>query len=190
MARKSSASKRRADQPAFDDHAYENVRFTATFDYNELALERAAAVLAPRAQRGVQVAEGAALLAIVVVALLFGTEGTTVPLVALFVVALVLVYVANRWTDLRLSYARHGSLKPAAGGERMHVVVCDDAVHVQSDKRPVQDLPLAGLRAVYDNMDYLVAGFGQHAYVYVPRSALSENRFRELVRFLHERRDA
>lgn len=190
MARKSSAASRRADQSAFDDHAYENVRFTATFDYNELALERAAAALAPRAQRGVQVAEGAALLAIVIVALLFGTEGTTVPLVALFVVALVLVYVANRWSDLRLRHARRGTLEPAAGGERMHVVVCDDAVHVQSDKRPVQDLPLSNLRVVYGTSDYLVAGFDSHAYVYVPRSALSESRFRDLTRFLNERRGA
>lgn len=190
MARKSPASRRRAEKNSFDDDAYENVRFSATFDYNELARDRAAAVLAPRAHRGVLFGEGAALVGIVAVALTLGVEGTTVPLVALFLVALVLIFVANRWPDLQLRHTRGGSLDPAAGGERMHVVVCDDAVHVRSDKRPVQDFDLSRLRVLHDNEDFLVAGFGGRDYVYVPRAGLSENRYRELTHFLRERCDA
>ncbi|WP_455139334.1 hypothetical protein [Thermophilibacter sp.] len=190
MARKSPAARRRADQITFDDDAYDNVRFSATFDYNELTLDRAAELLAPGVHRAVQGAEVAMLLCIVGVAVLFGTETTTAPIVGLGIVAVVLLFVANRWADLQVRYARSGSLAPVDGSERMHVVICDDVVHVQSDKRPVENYDLADLRVVYDNSDYLVAGFGGRDYVYVPRVALSENRYRELARFLHERCDA
>lgn len=187
MAHKSPAARRRPDQATFNDDAYEGVRFSATFDYGDLMLGRAAELLAPRARRAVQAAEIAVLLCIVGIAVFFGTDSTTVPLVGLAVAAFVLLLLSNRWGDLQVRYAGSGSLAPAEGGERMHVVVCDDAVHVQSDKRPVANYSLSDLRVVYDNADYLIAGFGGRDYVYVPRVSLSESRYRDLARFLHER---
>ena len=70
---------------------------------------------------------------------------------------------------------------------RRHVAVTDDAVHVENEDGELGCYSLSELRVVHSTSEFLVADFGEKRYVYVPRSALSENRYRDLVRFLNEK---
>lgn len=189
MSRKpnKSASRRRdAGRTAFDDERYGKVLFSATFEYNELTFSRAAELLGPRLKT-VFTAASFASLVLLIVSILAG-ESFVVLTGALFVVALVLIFVTSSWSRLQLRYARTTSLAAPAVAERRHVAVCEDAVHVANEAGELGSYPLSDLRAVYPTGEFVVAGFGGGRYAYVPRSALSENRYRDLVRFLSERR--
>lgn len=172
--------------PKFDDDAYEDVRFSATFDYGELSLTRAAAQLAPRSKTATT---GVAFVCLAgMVAVLMISEDNLVWALVFMVPALVALNAVTNWHKLQLRYARKTTLGAADGIGRHHVVVCEDAVHTQVEGGAVTSYSLSELRAVYDTEDCVVAGFGSKRYVYVPRAALSENRFRDLVRFLREKR--
>lgn len=182
MAKKSSRRKAAAQaQSAFDDKKYEGVRFSATFEYNELTFTRAAEQLFPRGRSAATIVTFLLLVLLVLTALML--ENTPV-LVVLFVLCLVAMNAATRWSDLQIWYARSTTLAPGDGAERRHVVVCEDEVHVEDESGDDAAYPLSSLRVVYATSDFLVAGFGNKRYVYVPRSALSESRFRDLVGFL------
>ena len=123
-----------------------------------------------------------ALLALVVV-LLVDNKPTALVFVT-FGASLVLVFASTRWDRLQVFYARRTTLAAAPPSEQRHVAVCEDCVHVESEAGPIGDFDLSDLRTVRQNSDCIVAGFGDGRYSYVPRPALSENRFRELGRFL------
>ena len=67
-------------------------------------------------------------------------------------------------------------------------VVCDDAVHVQTSLGSSATYPLSDLKWVSATDECLLASFGHGRYVYVPRRCLSENRYRDLIRFLEDQR--
>ncbi|MBM6676953.1 hypothetical protein H6A07_09425 [Olsenella uli] len=177
-----AAARKDAAQPRFDDKKYEGVLFSATYECNELALARASETLGQRLKTGLTAASFVSLL-LMLVSLLVDNEATPFVIV-LFLVSLVLVYGTTRWDRLQLAYARRTVLAPVASGEQRHVAVCEGGVHVENEAGPLLDLDYSDLRFVRQNGDCVVAGFGQRRYVYVPRSAMSENRFRDLGRFL------
>lgn len=187
---KTAAKRRDAEKDVesfrFDDSKFGRPLFSATFDYNELSLARAAEMLAPRAPLALKLVSAVPLLGIVLSALAF--KGNNVPLYVSFAAALACIVLTGRWSEIVRGYARQGSLAPSAGGERRHVVVTSDAVHMENEQGEIGSYNLSDLRVVYRNAECVVAGFGQKRYVYVPRTALSEGRFRELGRFLEERR--
>ena len=81
----------------------------------------------------------------------------------------------------------NSTLAAPASAERRHVAVGEKSVHVENEAGELGCYDLSDLRAVHSTSEFLVADFGQKRYVYVPRSALSENRYRDLVRFLNEK---
>ena len=87
---------------------------------------------------------------------------------------------------LPVFYARRTTLAAAPPSEQRHVAVCEDCVHVESEAGPIGDFDLSDLRTVRYTDEHLVAGFGSRRYVYVPRRALSEGRYRKLAAFLSE----
>lgn len=183
MAKKSSARRReQSAQSLFDDSKYENVRVAATFEYNELSLSRAAEQLAPRLKSSMVFVNLASLLALVAAAIL--VPDLSALLIGLFVVAVVMMYVQHNWNKLAVRYARTTTLAPSAYEGSIHVVACDDALHLEDAHGVDARFDYADLRVVYPTSEFVVAGFGKKRYVYVPRSALSEGRFRELVRIL------
>ena len=186
-ARRREAEKN-ADQLRFDDAKYGRPLFSATFDYNELSFSRAANMLAPRVEPVAKLASVVPLLGIVFSALAFKDNNPL--LYVCFVVAMVFLVVSSNWSQVLQGYARRTTLAPAPGGERRHVVVTDDAVHMENEQGALGSYDLSDLRVVHRNDECVVAGFGARRYAYVPRSALSEGRFRELGRFLEERRKA
>ena len=187
MAKKSAARRReQSAQSLFDDSKYEGVRVSATFEYNELSLSRAAEQLAPRLKSSMVFLNLASLLALVASAVLL--PDLSALLIALFVVAVIIMYVQYNWNKLAASYARTTTLDPAAHEGSVHVVACDDALHLEDAGGTQEHYDYADLRVVYPTSEFVVAGFGKKRYVYVPRSALSEGRFRELVRLLDEHR--
>lgn len=185
MAKK-TAARRREGQSEFSDDAFENVRASATYDYNELVLARAAERIHPRAKQYLTFVNFASLLILVFCAWNF--RDNNVLLLVLAVVAFALLYVWANWNTLQLRLARRGSLALEGPNERRHVVVCDDAVHVQSNLGSSATYPLSDLKWVSATDGCLLASFGRGRYAYVPRRCLSENRFRELVRFLEDQR--
>ncbi|OUO58503.1 hypothetical protein [Olsenella sp. An270] len=185
MAKKASRTTSRdkgAAQSRFDDKKYGKVLFSATYDYNELEFARASETLGHGFRSVVTAAAFVALLALVVV-LLVDNKPTALVFVT-FGASLVLVFASTRWDRLQVFYARRTTLAAAPPSEQRHVAVCEDCVHVESEAGPIGDFDLSDLRTVRQNSDCIVAGFGDGRYAYVPRPALSENRFRELGRFL------
>ena len=185
MAKKSPARRHEPSaQSMFDDSKYEGVRVSATFEYNELTLSRAAEQLAPRLKSSMVFANLASLLALVAAAIL--VPDLSALLIALFIVSVILMYVQYNWNKLMVQYARTTTLAPTAYQAPIHVVACDDALHLEDAGSVDVRFDYADLRVVYPTSEFVVAGFGSKRYVYVPRSALSEGRFRELVRTLDE----
>lgn len=185
MAKRSSRRKTAAARDRFDDSGYQDVRLSATFDYDEMDFARAANQLCPHG-RTVMTAVTFALLVLLVLAAL-SLEDTT-PLIALVVVCLVPMNLISRWHDVQIWYAQGTTLAPDAASGRRHVVVCEDAVHTQDEAGATETYPFSEMRAVRITGDFVVMGFGRKRYVYVPRRALSENRFRELTAFLEAKR--
>lgn len=182
---KTAAGHKSPSQPRFDDKKYGKALFSATFDYNELSFARASETLGHGIRNVVTAAAFVALLALVVVLLV--DEKPTVLVFVVFAVSLALVFATTRWDYLQMRYARRTTLAPTPPSEVRHVVVCEDSAHMENEAGPIGDFDLADLRTVRQNGDCVVAGFGEGRYIYVPRAALSENRFRELGRFLKTR---
>lgn len=190
MAKKTTArrkaAKATADAPVkFSDEKYPDVRFSATFDYDEVSFVRAAEQLGPRAKTAMTAANFGSLIVLVLVALFAGDQ--TILLIILFFVAVALIYGGRNWQSLQLRYARGTMLAPDPEAKRVHVAVCENDVHVENEKGPVVDCSYSDLRFVHSTAESLVAVFSGRRYVFVPRSALSESRFRELVKFLREK---
>lgn len=183
MAKK-TAVRRRDESVEFDDSAYENVRVSVTYDYNELTFARAAERLAPRGRQILTIANFVSLVVLVFCA--WQLREQTVLLFCAAVVAFVVLYMWGNWNKLQLRYAKRTSLGLSGTSERRHVVVCDDAVHVQSSSGASATYSVSDLRTVSSTDEHLVAGFGSRRYVYVPRRATSEGRYRELVRFFED----
>lgn len=184
--RRAAKAKAQADAPVkFNDEKYPDVRFSATFDYDEISFVRAAEQLGPRAKTAMTAANFGSLVVLVLVALFAGDQ--TALLVVLFLVAVALIYGSRNWQGLQLRYARGTMLAPDPEAGRTHVVVCEDGVHVENEKGHVTDCDYSDLRFVHSTGESLVAVFSGRRYVFVPRSALSESRFHELVKFLREK---
>ena len=190
MAKKNAA--RRKDKGAggapnngFANKSYEGEHFSATFEYNELCLVRAAELMAPRLKNVLLAANFVALLAIIFVAIV--AEGFVALIVVLFIISVGLYYAVHNWSKLQLRYARSTNLLPRPGVTRYRVVVCNDAVHAEDDQGGEESFDLASLAHVNANSESILACFGEKRYVYIPRSALSETRFRELTHFLDEK---
>ena len=185
---KKSPARHRESAPApswFDDARYEDVRFSATFEYNELSLNRAAEQIAPRLKGILTVADFGSLIVLILLAMALRDQ--TLLLVIVFLIPATLLYVTNNLSSLQVRYARGTNLDPVTMGSRVHVTVCENSLHLCNDEGGQQDFDLSDLRFVHDTSDFLVAGFARRRYVFVPRSALSENRFHDLVRFLDEK---
>lgn len=190
MAKKSPARRKRTAEQAekFSDEKYEDVRFSATFDYNEISLARAAEMLTPHAQTVMLSATFVSLAGIVLVALVSeDLSNATFPLVMLFAVSVALLVARSNWAYYQTSFARGTTLNPEDHGGRMHVAVCDDAIHTQDAAGNEAAYPFLELRRVYATSESVLACFTDRRYVYVPREGLSENRFRELKHYLDER---
>ncbi|HIZ45948.1 MAG TPA: hypothetical protein IAA19_02880 [Candidatus Olsenella pullistercoris] len=188
MAKKSGkqvARRKDAARVAFDDKKYGHALFSATFEYSELTFARASEQLGLRLRSALTAASFASLVGLILVILI--DESLVVLVGVLFVISLALVFTTSRWGDIQLRYARTTTLAAPATAERRHVVVCEDAVHVENEEGELGSYNLSDLRVVHATGEFVVAGFGHGRYAYVPRSALSENRFHELVRFLDGR---
>lgn len=184
MAKK-AASRRKSASPQrkFDDTQYDGVRFSATFEYNELSLARAASWIWPRGKYVTLAVAFVSLL--LLVGMLYINQDLLIPALAPLAVSIVASSLNSRWDRVQLRRANRSSLAldETRAPQTRHVVVCDDAVHVEVEGGASDTYPLSDLRVVHSNNDSAFAGFGDGRYVYVPRSAMSEGRFRELVRF-------
>lgn len=189
MAKKPSARRKAAAAPSvFDEKKFKSPRIQATFDYNELSLVRASNQLW---QTGKNVALGVAMVSlagIVVYILLAGSEGNLAPALVLLAVSVIASATVTRWDKVQLRRARTTSLGVKGEGERRRVTVTDDAVHLETTGGLDASYPLSDLRKVFATEDSVTVDFGNDRYVYVPRAALSENRFRELVHILKQAR--
>ena len=185
MAKKASA--RRKDEAAdegFANNKYADERIAATFDYNELCLARASELLAPRLRAGLTVATFAALLGVIFIASV--ARDQLVLLVILFFAAFALLQAMQNVSKLKLRFARSTNLSPEAASPRYRAVICGDAVHLENSEGGVEDFSLIDLRRVHESPDSILACFTDKRYVYLPRSAFSEGRFRETSRILNE----
>lgn len=188
MAKKTAravARRKNAERTTFNDKKYGHTLFSATFEYGEGALARSSELLGLRLKNILTGVSFAALLSMILVLLI---DSSMVVLIgALFVVAAALVMMTTRWNWFQLRYARSTTLAAPSTPERLHVAVTDDAVHVEGENGERGCYKLSDLRVVHSTSEFLVADFGERRYVYIPRKALSEGRYRSLLEFLREK---
>lgn len=191
-----AAAQPAADAVKFDDTAYADVRFSATFDYDELAVSRASTMIM---ERGRQISLGVAFVSLaILVGMLWINRDLLLPSMVFLVIAILASNATNNWPKIQRKYANKSTLALTGGAEKRHVVVCGDAVHVSvaaasgtsaDGEKTVrtQSYPLSELRRVTRGVECTLADFGQKRLVYVPRAALSDTRYKELGAFLAER---
>ena len=181
MAKKKTARKTRpaSAEPAhkFDDEKYEGLRFSATYDYGELALSKAASYLGGQKARIASFAVSMACLALMIVVLIADANNLA-PAIVLLVLSMAATAVSTNWHNMQLGYARNSSLGFKGTSSRRHVVVSG------AEER----YDLSDLRSVSADDDGLLAGFGGRRYAYVPSTAMSASRFQELCRELEAAR--
>ena len=188
MAKKKTNRKKRsvaaASEPAykFDDEKYGDVRFSATYDYGELALSKAASYLGGQRARAVSLAVSMVCLALMLVVLIADSHNLGPALVLLLVSGAGTIAITN-WHKMQLNYARKSTLA-YTGEARRHVVIAGDKVYCVAPGGDEDVFSLSDLRTVSADEDGLLAGFGGRRYVYVPAAAMSASRFQELVREL------
>ncbi len=168
--------------PTFDDSMYDNVRYSMTFEYGEVGLTRASELLAPRARGFILAASFVFLVILIILAL---TMQDNYPLLILvFVIAFCLLQAFSNISFLRLNYVRASTIDPDLYDGIIHVVVDEDTVHVRDTRDVGEDYALADLKHVSANADGILARFGRRRYVFIPRGALSEGRYRSLGQLL------
>lgn len=194
MSRKSNAKRARARKQAmakaraagsackFDDSQYEDLLYSATFDYNELSLARASTMLSPHGKTVVLTIAFASLACMLAALTIFKAD--IIVAIVPMCIALVSSTAVSNWQKIMARFASGTTLDMPIGGEKRHVVVCDNAVHTRSEFGESHDYDLSDLRFIRSNDDGLLMRFGKGEYVYVPCGALSEGRFRDAVRFL------
>lgn len=188
MAKKRHHTRRKAateNLPAFDDSKYDNVRYSMTFEYGELALTRASELLAPHARTYLTIGCAVSLVALIILAITQGNDNYPV-VIAVSVVAFALLTAVTSYGTLRLNYVRASTLDPDLYDGTLHVVIDDETVHMEDTRGVGGDYALADLKHVNDNSDGILARFGYRTYVYFPRSAMSEGRFRSLRQLLRD----
>ncbi len=183
---KKTAVRRKDETGEFDNSAYENVRVSATFDYNEVTLSYAAELVAPNVKRTLGPISFVALILLVFAAWQFRDQQTF--LIAPAIIVMALLFVWSNWNRVQTHVACRSSLAIDGGSERRHVVVCDDAIHTETSTGKHETYPLSELKTLHATDECLLAGFGRGRYVFIPRKALSEGRYRSLIEFLEEKR--
>lgn len=187
MAKKTAPRRKDASTDSnFANGTYPGERIVATFEYNELSLMRASELLAPRLRSALTFVNFALLIIIVLIAMTLGNRAW-LPLVLLFAGSVIVLYASRNWSKLQLAYARSTNLRLDGGSVQYCVVVCDDAIHVEDENGGVTTYNLSELRGIHENPDMILARFPSKRYVLIPRTALSEGRFRELSRILNEK---
>lgn len=191
MAKKKTARKARPTSVEtsykFDDEKYEGLRFSATYDYGELALSKAASYLGGQKARIASFVVSMACLALMIVVLIADSHNMA-PAIVLLVLSMGGTAVSTNWHNMQLNYARNSSLGFKGTSSRRHVVVTGDAVYVADESGAEERYDLSDLRSVSADDDGLLAGFGARRYAYVPSAAMSASRFRELSRELEAAR--
>lgn len=187
MAKKKTVRKTRPASSApshkFDDEKYEGLRFSATYDYGELALSKAASYLGGQKARIASLAVSMACLALMIIVLL-ADANNLVPAIVLLVLSMAGTVVSTNWHNMQTNYARNSSLDFRGTATRRHVAVTQTAVYVADDFGAEECYDLSDLRSVSADDDGLLAGFGGRRYAYVPASSMSASRFKELARDL------
>ena len=191
MAKKKTARKVRPTSVEsahkFDDEKYEGLRFSATYDYGELALSKAASYLGGQKARIASFVVSMACLALMIVVLLADSHNMA-PAIVLLALSMGGTAVSTNWHNMQLNYARNSSLGFKGTSSRRHVVVTGDAVYVADESGAEERYDLSDLRSVSADDDGLLAGFGGRRYAYVPSAAMSASRFQELSRELEAAR--
>ena len=100
MAKK-TAVRHKDESGEFDNSAYENVRVSATFDYNEVALSYAAELIAPNVKRTLGPISFVALILLVFDAWQFRDQQTFLIAPAIIVMALLCVVQLEPRPDAR-----------------------------------------------------------------------------------------
>lgn len=173
------------DSKQYDDRKYEGLRYSLTYDYDEYSYTHACSLVL---EQGSNVCIGVAIVTLIIlVVLLVVDETAIVPAVVLLVICAVASALGGTWRSIQMRYANGTSLAQKGPEDRRHVVVCEDAIHVEYADGSEDHYELAKLKYVRSAVDYCIICFEDKGFVFVPRSAMSVNRFRNLVRELQER---
>ena len=151
MAKK-TAVRHKDESGEFDNSAYENVRVSATFDYNEVALSYAAELIAPNVKRTLGPISFVALILLVFAAWQFRDQQTF--LIAPAIIVMALLFVWSNWNRVQTHVAVRSSLALDGGSERRHVVFCDDAVHTETSGGKHETYPLGGALSQPDRVPW------------------------------------
>lgn len=191
MAKKKTARKTRPASAEtahkFDDEKYEGLRFSATYDYGELALSKAASYLGGQKARIASFAVSMACLALMIVVLIANANNLA-PAIVLLVLSMAGTAVSTNWHNMQLGYARNSSLGFKGTSSRRHVVVTGDAVYVADESGAEERYDLSDLRSVSADEDGLLAWIWRPPLRLRAVDGHERSRFQELCRELEAAR--
>ena len=182
MAKKSSAVKRvDVENSKFDDSKYGHVLYSVTYEVNEYSIDQAAGFLG--GQKSKNIVLGASAMSLLLLILILINDSTAlVPAFVMVGVSIAASAAATNWHQIQSWFARRSNLGVRGiNDNHRHVVVTDDFVAIEGPESYEATFPLSDLRRVDADDSICLAYFGNKYYAFFPRSAMSENRFHNLV---------
>lgn len=170
-----------------DDGKYGEVLYSFSYEMDDLNYFNAAGLVGSNRMQQILTGSSMALL-LLIIGSLYDREHPLYPVtIAAFVLFLVLNVIGQNWTRIRDRYVSASSLTQLGSPER-HVVVTTEAMIVEGPDDAASSYPLSELKKLAEDSDGALAKFGKRRYVYIPRKALSETRYRNLTKMLQEQR--
>ncbi|RVU96689.1 hypothetical protein EII22_10730 [Coriobacteriales bacterium OH1046] len=170
-----------------DDGKYGEVLYSFSYEMDDLNYFNAAGLVG--SNRMQQILTGSSMvLLLLIIGSLYDREHPLYPVaIAAFILFLALSIASQNWTRIRDRYVSRSSLTQLGGTDR-HVVVTAEAMIVEGPDDTVSSYPLSEFKKLAEDSDGALAKFGRRRYVYIPRKALSETRYRSLTKMLREQR--
>lgn len=171
-----------------DDERYGEVLYSFSYEMDDLNYFNAAGLVG--SNRIQQIVAGSSMvLLLLIIGSLYDRERPLYRVaITAFILFIVLSIVGQNWTKIRDRYVSKSSLAQIGNPDR-HVIVTAETMVVEGPDDTVSSYPLSEFKKLAEDSDGALAKFGKRRYVYIPRKALSETRFRNLAKMLQGKRD-
>lgn len=179
------ATREQAARQEKHDKQYGNPLYSLTYEMDELEFSRASGLTKPDSIKTVLASISAICLVLIIVLLLQDRNNLTIAII-LVAASLVCTAASSSWADILVRYARRSTLGLVGKDNHRHIVLTEDEVIEEGPDDRVERYPLSELQFVRSTDSYALAGFGSKRFVYIPRSSMSEGRYRGAVRFLEQ----
>ncbi|MGI6231192.1 MAG: hypothetical protein ACOYJL_09900 [Tractidigestivibacter sp.] len=188
MSKKQSSKAKAAEEARQEksDRKYGTPLFSLTYEMNELEFSRAATLVYSDRIKDALTAVSIVSIVLMIMSIIQNPDDLFLAMIFV-VLSVVATAVSSSWPSITANRARNTSLGLVGENNRRHVVVTADKVVEEGPDDRVEEIPISDLSAFRWNDDFCVAAFSKKRFIYVPRSAMSEGRYRNLLRYFQEK---